>query len=513
MKKHFNERTFTFFTINFIVGLGFLTTISEVVDTGLWGYLIIGLCILTVTGTGLVFSRMGNAFKDHYGGSYSYARHLDSTLFEEQNPNEPRKIKLKKQIIKSFCYFVGWNQFLQSPVLSSISPLFLSTTFELVIPKEVNNFYTIIWTIRITAFVFFGALILVSTKGLNVNTKIIYMTSLVKWAFLGIGLFILLFNVISKSDQAFLDLSTQAETKGIKASLIFANVLLFIFAFAGIEDMASMIKDVEFKNFRKILFISLGIVAVIYLVFYTLLLAGRSILGTEISKIYYIAIGYAGTVIFVLGFIFNDIGYKITQTVATARKLIPLALDNHINPNYANHNKHGEYRNAIILTAIITFISMIILWLIPTLLSNDTSEKNPYFIAVINVNSVALLIEDALTTVIALLLEKRKQIAKIPLWEKIIYITNILWISTLVILVLVPEILGDSWNQSNTFTVVVYLAFILIGYMIKWHWTFKQKRQKIKIRSKKKEIRLIIRKNYAKENKRRKIKRTYRITI
>ncbi|UWV84957.1 hypothetical protein NW066_05400 [Mycoplasmopsis felis] len=43
---------------------------------------------------------------------------------------------------------------------------------------------------------------------------------------------------------------------------------------------------------------------------------------------------------FIIGFIFNDIGYKITQSVSTARKLIPLALDNHINPKYADHNQH-----------------------------------------------------------------------------------------------------------------------------------------------------------------------------
>ncbi|UWV84249.1 hypothetical protein [Mycoplasmopsis felis] len=59
------------------------------------------------------------------------------------------------------------------------------------------------------------------------------------------------------------------------------------------------------------------------------------------SKIYHLALGSAGIVVFIIGFIFNDIGYKITQSVSTARKLIPLALDNHINPKYADHNQRG----------------------------------------------------------------------------------------------------------------------------------------------------------------------------
>ncbi|UWV79887.1 hypothetical protein NW072_01815 [Mycoplasmopsis felis] len=58
------------------------------------------------------------------------------------------------------------------------------------------------------------------------------------------------------------------------------------------------------------------------------------------SKIYHLALGSAGIFVFIIGFIFNDIGYKITQSVSTARKLIPLALDNHINPKYADHNQH-----------------------------------------------------------------------------------------------------------------------------------------------------------------------------
>ncbi|WAM01140.1 hypothetical protein NWE60_00355 [Mycoplasmopsis felis] len=102
------------------------------------------------------------------------------------------------------------------------------------------------------------------------------------------------------------------------------------------------IKDAHFKNFRKVLFISLGIVSSIYFVSYTIFLGLKLNENDTIehfSKIYHLALGSAGIFVFIIGFIFNDIGYKITQSVSTARKLIPLALDNHINPKYADHNQ------------------------------------------------------------------------------------------------------------------------------------------------------------------------------
>ncbi|SYV97000.1 Uncharacterised protein, partial [Mycoplasmopsis edwardii] len=36
MNKHFTAKSFTFFTINFIVGLGFISTITTVLKLGYW---------------------------------------------------------------------------------------------------------------------------------------------------------------------------------------------------------------------------------------------------------------------------------------------------------------------------------------------------------------------------------------------------------------------------------------------------------------------------------------------
>ncbi|MCU9931299.1 hypothetical protein ONA02_03325 [Mycoplasmopsis felis] len=64
---------------------------------------------------------------------------------------------------------------------------------------------------------------------------------------------------------------------------------------------------------------------------------------------------------------------------------------------------------------------MLVLWLLPTLLSKDSSENNPYFTAVIGVNAVALLLEDTFTSVVALILSRKKLLTK-SLYERKLFI-------------------------------------------------------------------------------------------
>ncbi|MBN4083222.1 APC family permease [Mycoplasma sp. CSL10137] len=483
-KKHFGEKSFTLFTINFIIGLGFLTTIANVWNLGFYGYLIILISVLTIFGTSLVFSRLANSFKEHYGGSYAFSRQLENDIYKKEN-NIEITIPKKQKLLNHFNFFIGWNQFIQSPVLSSISPLFLSTIIELVISKDNPNYSTIVWIIRIISFIFFALLIAISTFGLKLNTKIVFLTGIIKWIFLGIGLIILIY--LTFMDNALTNTYLEGYKENINNTiniritpkLIFTNIILFIFSFAGIEDMASMTKDVKFKNFRKVLFWSISIVLIIYLLFYTFIMGIKDLSSYSNFSSFYTSytrgLGIFGVILFIVGFISNDIGYKISQTVSTARKLIPLSQDNHISPFFAKQNKKGEFHNAIIFTGIFTFISMVILWLLPILLTDENSE-NPYFNAVIIVNSIALLIEDMLTYIVAFMLDRKKIIPKIPFWEKIIYTINVIWIFIITSIIIFPFIINDSWKSENTFVFVIYFSFILIGFLFKWTWSVYNKK-------------------------------------
>ncbi|WP_027120970.1 amino acid permease [Mycoplasma leonicaptivi] len=460
MKKHFNTKTFTFFTINFIVGLGFVATINEVLPLGLWGYLAITLSFFTVLGTSLVFSRLANVYNDHYGGSYAYAREIsDEVSHPHIQYNIFAKKTLKQKFIEQFIFLVGWNQFMQSPILSSISPLLLSRVIEIIIPNNINNYEIIIWSIRIISILVFSILILLSTKGLKLSTKIVYITSSVKWIVLLIGIILIIYQLSLSQEYSENILKSQQLTP----YLLINSITLFIYAFAGVEDMGAMVKDVKFKNFRVILLFSLGLIFGFYLLIYTLLLGIKTNPDEDFSQIYKITLGVFGIVLFLIGFISNDIGYKITQTISSARKIVPLSEDHFIHPIFSRKNKQNEYKNAIIFTALVTLFAMIVLWLIPTITGN-----RDYYLGVIVISSLALFLQDILTFITAFILEKKKKISKIPLYEKVIYSLNIIWMLFLILSISFPQILGQEWSSINIFIIIGFFGSILFGFLLKW---------------------------------------------
>lgn len=176
MGKHFTAKTFTLFTINFIVGLGFITTITSVLNLGYWGYIVIVLSLLTVLGTSLVFSRLSNVYSEQYGGSYAFARNIDDDIVNhtysmKKNWKLSFKQRFKKSFKRNFIFFIGWNQFIQTPILSSISPLLLSRIIEDILNPQTPNLELIIWIIRSLAVILFGVLIIISTFGLKLSKK------------------------------------------------------------------------------------------------------------------------------------------------------------------------------------------------------------------------------------------------------------------------------------------------------------------------------------------------------
>ncbi|VEU63681.1 amino acid permease [Mycoplasmopsis bovirhinis] len=478
MGKHFTAKTFTLFTINFIVGLGFITTITSVLNLGYWGYIVIVLSLLTVLGTSLVFSRLSNVYSEQYGGSYAFARNIDDDIVNhtysmKKNWKLSFKQRFKKSFKRNFIFFIGWNQFIQTPILSSISPLLLSRIIEDILNPQTPNLELIIWIIRSLAVILFGVLIIISTFGLKLSKKVILVSSILKWFVLGIGLILIMSQITGNGY-----IESFQRSKKISAKLIFSSTLLFIFAFAGIEDMAAMTKDVHFKNFRVILLSAIGLIFVFYMVAYSIMLGLKeSFIDKKFYEYYNFSLCVFGLIIFVIGFISGDIGYKITQTVSTARKLVPLAEDNLIDDRFALKNKNNEYKKAIIFVALYTLISMIVLSLIVLLAPKN--QQGDYFDAVINMSSIALLLEDIMTFIVAFILEKKKKIALIPSWEKIAYILSIIWASFLLITFFIPNIFGASHTTETIFTILGYIVFLLSGSLVRLY-SYYQYKNKLK---------------------------------
>ncbi|VEU70566.1 amino acid permease [Mycoplasmopsis glycophila] len=475
--KHFTQKSFTLFTINYVIGVGFLTTIASFLNFNYWGYLVILIAALVIFGISLVFSRLSNSFKEHYGGSYTFAKHIDEHYHEEHK----HKTKVKNKLISYFSFFVGWNQFIQTPILSSISPLFLASTIIHFLPSDLAYYNVWVWVIRTLALSFFILLIFISTIGLKSSKKFIYYASFVKWFILFIGLEVLIITVIVNNQyQINFDNFQLQEAKKLTPHLIFANALLFVYAFAGTEDVSAMVKDVKFKNFRKILIISFASVLSFYFLIYTLLLGFDLIQSKKGLVGVYSVFGIFGIILFIIGYLSNDVSSKITISVATARKIVPLSEDGHLFYFLTKKNKKGEFQNAIWFTTIITLVSMVVFWLLSIFLTKNNNEsRDNFFETAILGSGIALLVEDLCTFITAFILDRKKLIPKIPLWEKIYYVFDICLIVFLLISYFVPQIYGLPFQTNSLVVIGVYFSFILLGILFKLFSVFyKQKKSK-----------------------------------
>lgn len=448
MTKNFNERSFTLFTINYIVGFGFISTIISLIQLNLFGIIAIVATAFITFGAALVFSRLTNNFKNEYGGSYAYTKKLNNN---------------------NFSFFVGWNQYIQGPILASTSPLFLATA-----ASYLTSDTTILWIIRVVSIGLFLILVLVTTFGLKLNKYVVFAAGIVKWAILLVALIITIYFAITQIQS-----TNNVEVTNITPYLIFTNIISFMYAFGGVEDVSTMAKDVKFKNFRKILMISFAFILTFYFVFYialiflgnSIVINGQVVSLANFSQIFQIAFGATGIWLFIVGLFFNGISTKISVNISMSRKVVPLAMDGYLFHSLTKVNDKNEFKNAIWFNAIITMVSMLIFWLIPLLLNLEN-----FFASVIELGSIAFILQYFLTFVVALILEKRKLISKIPLWEKIVYYAAMIIIASTLSVYLFPFLVGEQWTIKNTIILVSYVIFIFIGYTFKWIANYKQKR-------------------------------------
>ncbi|KFB07923.1 APC family permease [Malacoplasma iowae] len=429
--KNFNEKSFTFFTINYIVGFGFLTTIISLVKLNIFGIIVLLTTGFITFAVSLVYSRLTNSFKEDYGGTYSYSKKLNNKLFS---------------------FFLGWNQYMQGPILASTAPLFLADAASFLTTDE-----KIIWIIRLVSILFFIVLVLISTFGLKLNKKIILISAIVKWVILALGMGISLYLSIIQNNFV----SNITTNNQITTYTIFSTILAFMYAFGGFEDVSSMAKDVKFNNFRKILMISFAFIISFYFIFYIIMLGINNSNISNFSQIFSLVFMNTGIIIFVIGLIFNGVSSKISINISTARKIVALSDDGYIFGWLSKKNKNNEYKNAIWFNLIITIISLILFWVIPTFLN-----LNNFFESVISIGSIAFLLQYIFTFIIALILHFKKKIDKIPLWEIIVYILGSLFIFATLLFYIFPFILNEKWTINNTIVITSYFGFLSIGFII-----------------------------------------------
>ena len=408
--------------------------------------------IVITFGVSLVFSRLTNNFKNEYGGSYNYTKKLNN---------------------KHFSFFVGWNQYVQGPILASSSPLFLASAISDFLPTKVY------WIVSAISMILFIILVLVSTMGLKLNKYVVLVSGIVKWLILLAAFVIVVYLAITNHNSVSSSTGDSTTTY-----LIFSNIISFMYAFGGIEDVSAMSNDVKFKNFRKIIMVAFAFILTFYFIFYIVLVfAGKGFFSEHknFANIFKAGLGTTGIWIFFVGILFNGISAKISIAVATSRKIVPLANDGFLFSFLTRKNNKGEFKNAIWFSAVITVLSMVVFYLIPTFL-----HKENFFESVIELGSVAFLLQYFLTFLVAFILEKKKIISKIPVWEKIVYVLAMAIIFSALMVFLFPVIVGKKWEEENTIILVSYFVFIGLGYLFKFiskkfnEWSLKKENTKLK---------------------------------
>ena len=432
-KNKFNNQQFLIFILNYIVGFGFVATIAGVINAGWWGVLIFGLTALITFGASLVYSRLGAEHPNQYGGSYLYA---------------------KRGFGRTMAFYQGWNQFIQGPILAATAPLFIADAITRLYPGDT----TVEWIASSVSIAFFIILVIISTLGIKINKWVIFSTSIVKWGILVVGILLAIYLASKNTNIGVIN-------GQISTFLIFSNVLSFMYAFGGMEDVAAMAGDAKVNNFRRTLMIAFAIILTIYLVTYivmSLVVSPTTSDGIGVDTIYNLALGTNAVIVFVIGLVFAGISSKISIAISQSRKIVPLAQDGYLPSTLTRKNKKGEYFLAMFFAAGITILSMLIFWLLPKFFT----ELGGFFDSVISLGTIAFLIQYFLTFITAFVLAKKKLIKKIPIWEQFFYVLAMLLIFITLIIFIIPPIVGEQWKTASTIIIVAYVAFIALGFVL-----------------------------------------------
>ncbi|MFN3044833.1 APC family permease [Mycoplasmoides gallisepticum] len=429
-KKTFNDRTFALLTINYVVGFGFIATIVDIVNIGYWAILILFLTSFIATATAFAFSRLISAFPNETGGSISYA---------------------KKTNYKFLTCFTGFNQYVQVPLFAATGPLFLVRIAEVLTANE-----TTLWIVRGVSIAFYISLVLLVVLRVRVSKWFIFATAIIKWISLGIGIIGLVILVARNASNL---VENFKNVKDVNAYLIFSTIITFMFAFGGVETTPNIANSVQFNKFSKALIIAIVTIIGFYTIAYILFLnLNLNLISDGFIQVYKTVLGTTGLVIFLIYLLFYNISSTMTSTLANPKVLVSAAQIGFLPSFLTRTNRFNQHRNAIITNAVLIIVSMFIFTLLPMFLKLDTN----FFRNVINMGTIAFLLQYVLSFITIFVLVKQKKMTNIRWWELLFYGLAVLFILVPSMIYLFPFLVGQSWTVENTITIVTYAIFFLV---------------------------------------------------
>lgn len=316
---------------------------------------------------------------------------------------------------------------------------------------------------------------MISTFGINFSKRFLFSFASIKWVIIGLAFFIVI--AFAFIDNNFVN--NFATTKAVGAATIFGSVVSFLFAFGGMGDISALSKDTKTKNFRKILMSVFYTIFIFYFIFYIFFLGIREDVNVDpntsaFAQVFILAFGSTGLILFAIGLFFNQSAGRISSTIATGRKLAPLAIDGYFPAFLGKKNKNDEYKNAIYFSVVLSIFSMIFLNIIPRIFNLEDS-----FESILQIGTLGFVFQYFFTTLTVVVLAKKKLIKKIPRWEISIYYAGLVIMFVVFLVVLVPPIVGEPWTLSNTIKTPTFIFVFVAGYLT-WYFTSVDKKRALK---------------------------------
>ncbi|CAM9156219.1 APC family permease [Mycoplasma marinum] len=431
-KNTMSKRKFYLFSLNYIIGFGFIATIGKIINLQALGLLAFMLTSFIALCVALAFSRATDEYPDAMGGSYYYG---------------------KKSGGKHAGFYQGWTQYIQGPVLSVTAPLFLS-----VILKTIDPHHSLLYDLISVGI--FILITVITTFGYKISLKFIVVAAVLKWLVLITSVIAVIY--LATKDGAFH--SNWGSTK-VSAITFTGAVLSFIYAYGGIEGVATLTGEVEVKKFRKLLLKIFFTIFTAYFSFYLIFMGvNMSTLHTNnvelFQKIFIVTMGTTGTVIYTIGIISNKMSSRASNTITASRAIIVLAQDGYLPKWIAKKNKKDEYGIAIYLNSVISIILMLLGLMLELLHVDDT------FNLILDIGLFLFFSQYIGTFISLMVLSHKKEIKKIPIWEQVMYIVAIIIMVVVLSIVMIPPITNQPWLAKNTIQITSLLVFIIIGYLI-----------------------------------------------
>ncbi|MHA0305754.1 APC family permease [Mesomycoplasma ovipneumoniae] len=445
-KNSLTERQFIFYGLNYIVGFGFIVTISKVINQGIWGVFVFILTSLITLAVIFAFARAGQKYQNEVGGSYAYA---------------------KKTFKNGLVFFSGWNQVARIMVFSATSPLFFSTLLtQFDAPRK--------WLYISISLVVYIILILAGSFGFKLSKPIILFTAIFKWATLLVGFGLIIYLIIQSNTygQSF------SQIGPFSVTLFASTILSFIYSYGGFESLATISQSVETKRFKKVIILIFLIVISSYFLFYIIFIGlGKEYVSSNfgLKQVYETLWGTSGASLFAIGLFFNRMSATMGSVQPYARYIAPLAEDGFLPSVFAKKNKHNEYQYAIYLSVSLAISSSIIFTIIPEIAGVTDS-----FGKIVDAGGISFLIQYFLTLFTVLIWKWRKN-EQIPIWEIVIYILGMVVILFTLIASQLDFIGSKEVSFEHFMPLIIYVAAMLIGYIVKFlnSWLKKRKLRKV----------------------------------